>query len=63
MTEPKFQISPKKYTGESTVVSLRLPKDMLRQIDGIAKETGRTKNEVITMSLEYALEHLEIKEK
>ena len=62
MTEPKFQVTPKKYTGESTVVSLRLPKDMLRQIDEIAAITGRTRNEFMTMSLEYALERLEIKE-
>ena len=33
MGDVKFQITPKKYTGESAVVSLRLPKDMLREID------------------------------
>ena len=62
MSELKFQITPKRFTGESTVVSMRLPKDMLRQIDEIAEKTGRTRNEFLTMSLEYALEHLEIKE-
>ena len=63
MNEPKFQIIRKRFTGESTVTSLRIPKDMLRKIDEVAAQTGRTRNEFITMGLEYALEHLEIKEK
>ena len=63
MAEPKFQIKPKKFTGESTVVSMRMPKDMLREIDAVAAKTGRTRNEFMLMSLEFALEHLEIEEK
>ena len=63
MSEPKFQIKPKKYTGESSVVSMRMPKDMLRDIDEIAAKTGRTRNEVMLMSLEFALDHLEVEEK
>lgn len=63
MSEPKFQIKPKKYTGESSVVSMRMPKDMLRDIDAIAAKTGRTRNEFMLMSLEFALEHLEVEEK
>ena len=63
MGESKFQITPKKYIGESSVVSLRMPKDMLRDIDDIAAKTGRTRNEFMLMSLEFALDHLEIEEK
>ena len=63
MSEPKFQIKPKKYTGESSVVSMRMPRDMLRDIDAIATKTGRTRNEFLLMSLEFALEHLEVEEK
>ncbi len=55
-----MRIGAKKYTEESTVVSLRLPKDMLREIDNIAQVTGRTRNELVTTSLEFALEHMEI---
>ncbi len=62
MSEPKFQITPKKYNGESTVASIRIPKEMLRDIDAIAARIGRTRNEFLVMSLEFALEHLEIKE-
>ena len=63
MADPKFQITPKKYTGESSVVSMRMPKDMLRDIDEIAAKIGRTRNEFMSMSLEFALDHLEIEEK
>ncbi len=63
MTEPRFQIKPKKYNGESSVVSMRMPKDMLREIDEIAERTGRTRNEFLLMSLEFALDHLEVQEK
>ena len=62
MDEPKFQITPKRYTGESAVVSLRLPKEMLRDIDAAAVKAGRTRNEFMSMSLEFALDHLEIEE-
>ena len=62
MNEKKLRISPKKYTGESTIISMRLPKDMLRDIDAVAAETGRTRNEVMSMCLEFSLEHMEIGE-
>ena len=60
LAEPKYQVKTKKYTGESSVVSMRMPKDMLREIDTVAAKTGRTRNEFMLMSLEFALDHLEI---
>ena len=62
MNEKKLRISPKKYTGESTIISMRLPKDMLRDIDAVAAETGRTRNELLSMCMEFALENMEIGE-
>ena len=62
MALPIFRIPKKKYAGETTVVSLRLPKDLLREIDEIAQQTGRNRNEVLTMCLEFALEHKEEKD-
>ena len=59
MNIPKFEIPVKKYTGGSTVVSFRLPKDMLRDVDEVAARTGRTRNEVLSLCVEFALEHLE----
>ncbi len=62
VTEPVFQVPAKKYGGESSVVSLRIPREMLKEIDEVAVKTGRTRNEILTMSLEFALEHMQIEE-
>lgn len=63
MTDQKLIITPKRYTEESQVISVRMPKDMLQDIDAIAQHTGRARNEIILMGLEFALRHLEITEK
>lgn len=55
-----LRIEAKKYVEESIVISSRIPKDMLQDIDFVAKKSGRTRNEVITMFLEYSLKHTEI---
>ena len=41
---PKLIIPPKKYKGETTVVSVRMPKNMIADLDKVAKITGRTRN-------------------
>lgn len=55
-----LRIESKKYREESMVVSARIPKDMLQDIDFVAKESGRTRNEIITMFLDFALKNTEI---
>lgn len=60
MSEKKLIIQPHRYGGESSVISLRLPKDMLADIDRVAESTGRTRNEILVLSMEYALENMEI---
>ena len=60
MSEKKLVIQPHRYGGESAVISLRLPKDMLAVIDKVAADTGRTRNEILVLSMEYALENMEI---
>ena len=62
MEEKKLEIQTKKYRGESTVVSLRLPTDLISSLDEISKRTGRTRNEIMQVCLEFAVENLEIKE-
>ena len=59
MDELRLEIPVKKYTGESAVISMRLPRDMLQEIDTIAADTGRTRNEVLTLCMEFALNHLD----
>lgn len=60
MEIPILRITPKKYSGETTIVSMRMSKEMLRDIDSVAALVGRTRNEIMAMSLEFALEHMEI---
>lgn len=60
MEKPKLHITAKKYTGESMIVTIRMPKDMCQELDCIATDTGRSRNELIGMCLEFALQHMEI---
>lgn len=60
--DKRLVISPQKYGGETAVVSMRMPKNMLEDIDKAAKATGRTRNEILMLSIEFALEHMEVSE-
>lgn len=60
MEKPTLRITPKKYAGETTIVSMRMSKELLKDIDNIAKVTGRNRNEIMAMSLEFSLNHMEI---
>ena len=60
MAEKKLVISSKKYTGETAVVSARLPLDLIKRLDEICDITGRTKNEVIQMCIEFSVDNIEI---
>ena len=62
MPEKKLVISSKKFRGDSSVVSVRLPNDMIEMLDEIAEQTGRTRNEIIQKCLTYSIENLEITE-
>lgn len=60
MNGPRLDIVPKRYTGGTTVISLRIPKDMLKDIDEVAGATGWTRNELLTRFIEFSLKHAEI---
>lgn len=60
MIDKKLIISPRKYKGETSVVSARLPVDMIKALDKIAENTGRNRNEIVALCLEYALDNLTI---
>ena len=60
MVDKKLIISSKKFRGNSSVVSVRLPDDMIVRLDLIAEQTGRTRNEIIQKCLVFAIENLEI---
>ena len=60
MPDKKLVISSKKYRGDTSVVSVRLPNDMIERLDDIAEQTGRTRNEIIQKCLAYSIENIEI---
>ena len=59
MSSEKLFIKPRKYRGDTSVISSRLPNDMIREIDAIAFHTGRNRNEVVLKCLSFALERYE----
>ena len=60
MPDKKLIISSKKFRGDSSVVSVRLPNDMIEKFDAIAEQTGRTRNEIIQKCLAFSIENIEV---
>ncbi len=60
MGDKKLVIQRQKYTGETMVTSMRIPKDLLADLDKAAASANRTRNEILMMCLEFALENMEI---
>ena len=58
MNDKKLIISSKKYKGDTSVVSARLPVEMIKELDRIADVTGRNRNEIISLCLEFAIDNL-----
>ncbi len=58
----KFQITPKPPKGEDgyKTFSIRIKDELLSEIERIAGLTGRSRNEIISMMLEYAVKNCEI---
>lgn len=52
----------KKLRGDDgyRVFSVRLKTDTLERINSLAEDTGRTRNELIGLLLDFALEHSEV---
>ena len=56
--EEKFIIRANKSYGAPSVVSCRIPNEVLKQLDRVAARTGRTRNELIFKCVEFALDTL-----
>lgn len=59
MSNDDLVIKPKKPKGEDghKVFSIRVKEEIVIQIDSISAKTGRSRNELIGMLLEYAISH------
>lgn len=64
MNKEILKITPKKLRGEDghKTFSIRIKDDIVEKIDNIAKQTNRTRNELIGILLEYAINNCEIEE-
>jgi len=60
MNKKRLVISSKKYKGDTSVFSVRLPLEMVKELDNIAELTGRNRNEIISICLEFAIENMVI---
>ena len=61
--ENKFVVHPRKPGfGKTSVVSARLPADMIEELDTIAHKTVLTSNELIQMCIAFSLNHIDIPE-
>ena len=63
MDNESLKITPK-LKGEDghKTFSIRIKDDIVEKIDDISRKTNRTRNELIGMFLEYALNNCEIEE-
>jgi hypothetical protein len=56
-------LPPKRYKGEQVPVSIRLPKDMLADLEKIAKGASYTRVEVIQHFLSWAIDEYQTTKK
>ena len=66
MKEPKQKlVITKKLKGEDghKIFSIRIKEDTVARLDAIANQTNRSRNDLINMLLDFAMEHCEIDEK
>ncbi len=58
----KFIVRPKnaeKKEDKSVVMTLRLDRDLQEKFDNLSAKSDRSRNELMCMALQFALEHLE----
>jgi predicted transcriptional regulator len=57
----KFVITPKEE--KDVTMTIRIDKKLQQQYNELSAKTNRSRNELIGMALQYALNHMEIEEK
>lgn len=56
----KLVIKPNKYGSKSSVVSARIPDEMLMQLEDLSAKTGKSRNELLVTMIEFALDNTEV---
>lgn len=60
MDQDILKIQARKYQGETEVISARLSSELVKELNFIAKETGRSRNEIVEMCLSFAVSRIKI---
>ena len=58
VSDKDFIVTPR--DGESVQLSIRIEKRIRDGFDDIARKTGRTRNELINMALDYSLKNVKL---
>ena len=64
MDTDKLIITPKRPKGEDgyKVFSIRIKEETVNRLDAISAKTGRSRNEIIGLFLEYAADRCKVEE-
>lgn len=54
----KFIVTPKE--DKSITMTIRIDRDLQEKYNALSTKTNRSRNELISMALQYALDHMEI---
>ena len=58
MEEKKLVLSAKKFKADSTtIISARVPTELIKKIEDLAKRTNRNRNEMVQILLSYAVDN------
>lgn len=57
----KFIITPKE--DKTITMTIRIERELRERYNELSAKTNRSRNELIGMALQYALDHMELKEK
>ena len=58
--DSKFVITPKE--DKTVTMTIRIDRALQEEYNALSNKTNRSRNELINMALQYALDHMEIQE-
>ncbi len=56
----KFVVTPKE--DKTVTMTIRIDRTLQKKYNDLSAKTNRSRNELIAMALQYALDHMELKE-
>lgn len=57
----RFVVTPKE--DKTVTMTIRIDRALQEEYNNLSAKTNRSRNELITMALQYALDHMELKDK